>query len=594
METFNLQSYRRNIVASLYRSTFLVFLMSMLATAIGNVIDGIIIGNMLGADSMAAFGFTTPYQKFTAIFPNIFALGMQILCSQNLGKGKLKDANGIFSLALSVAISLAILFTAMTFIFPAQIADILDAEENLGIIRTETIDYLQAFSLGLPAVATVALLSPIMQLDGDRQRAVKAVTILSASNVIGDLICINYFGGTMWGIGIVTTVSYYLAAGFLILHFFKPTANFKFLPAYMRFSNLKEMLLIGSPSALGRGASMLQSGFLNYVALSIGGGAGVAAVAIFNNIFSMIETFPKAAASSVQIIAGIFIGEEDRKSISRLAEIAIKYSVIISLTTAGILILAAPLIADVYTSDKNPAVFEMVADSIKWIAFSLIFLSLTEMLQYFYQAYGRFKLVNIMAFANNVLFVVPFVLLLTPYFEMTGIWSGFLLSKIVCLLVIIFGVCCFYKKITFDLEDILLLPKDFDSAENPKINMTVNFKDDDLSLSEVVEVFLEKHNISRKKTMYAAICVEEMAKNILEYGFNDGQKHSIDIRIVIKGEEVIIRFRDDCRAFNPKKWYEFHYPEDLTAHIGIRLVSKISKEFKYINVLKLNNLIIKI
>ena len=464
----------------------------------------------------------------------------------------------------------------------------------MGIIRAGTIDYFQAFSLGLPAVAAVALLSPIMQLDSDRSRAVTAVTILSASNVLGDLIAISYFGGTMWSIGIATTVSYYLATGFLILHFFKPTANFKFNPAYIKISNLREMLLIGSPSALGRGASMLQSDFLNHVALSIGGGAGVAAFAIFNNIFSMIETFPKAQATAMQVIAGILIGEEDKKSISKLIKVTVKYSTIISLTTAGILILAAPLIADIYTPDTDIEVFEMVAASISWIAFTLAFMSFSEILQYFYQAYGRFNLVNVMAFTNNVIFVVPFVLLLTPYFQITGIWAGLFVSKLAFLLAIIFGVWIYYKKITFQPEDMLLLPKEFGSPENPQMNMTVNFKDDDLSVSEVVEVFLEKNNISRKKTMYAAICVEEMVKNIFEHGFNDGKKHSIDIRIIIKGENVIIRIRDDCRAFNPKKWYEIYNSEDPTAHIGIRLVNKMAHEFNYINVLKLNNLIIKI
>ena len=585
---------KKNIIEDLYKSTFIVFLMSMLSMAIGNVIDGIIIGNMLGADAMAAFGFTAPYRKFSVIFPSIIALGMQILCSQNLGKGKLNEANGVFSLALSAAISLAVFFIVVTFIFPAQIANILGAEESLGVIRAEAIDYMQAFSLGLPTVAAVALLTPIMQLDSDKKRAVTAVTILSVTNVLGDLICVTYFSGTMWGIGIATTVSYYLATGYLILHFFKPTANFKFNPAFMQFSKLKEMLLIGSPSALGRGASMLQIGFLNYVALSVGGGAGVAAVAIFNNIFLMIYSIPKALSLAVQMISGILFGEEDKKSISRLAKIAIKYATVITLTIAGILILAAPLIANAYLSEENPAVFEMVVDSIKCIAFSLTLIAFSEMLNYFYQACGKFKIVNVMAVAGNILFIVPFVWILTPYFEMTGIWAGFFLSKLAFLLAIILGVWYYHKKITFNPEDMLILPKDFGSPNNPQMNMTVTFKDDDLSISEVVEVFLEKNNISRKKTMYASICVEELVMNILEHGFNDGKKHSIDIRVLIKGDKVTLRIRDDCRPFNPKKWQEIYNSEDPTAHIGIKLVAKMAKSIQYINVMNLNYLTIKI
>ena len=585
----------KDIVSSLYKGTFFVLLMSMLATTIGNVIDGIIIGNNLGADAMAAFGFNTPLQKFTAILPNLLMMGMQIICSQKLGKGKLNEAIGAFSLAVSVGVIVSILFAVIFFAVPGKIADLLGADESFGIIRTETINYFQAFSLGLPAMAAVTLLTPIMQLDSDRQRAVKAVTILSASNVIGDLIAIFYFGGGMWSIGIATAVSYWLSLAFLLLHFRKPEATFKFSFADIKFSDFGQMFFNGVPVALGRGASMCQSSLLNYLAVGTGAGAaGVAALAIFNNIFSMVEAILKAAASATQIISGIFIGEQDKRAILKLLKISFKYATLISALTLLILIFGAPTVAGMYINNSDSLVFELVVYGINFMAFSAMFQIFALILQYFYQAYGRFKLVSFMAVANNILFIAPLALILTPRFEMTGIWLSILLNNVLFLIAIFIGIWIFYKKFTFKSEDMLLLPKDFDSAENPQINMTVNFKNDDLSISEVVEVFLEKHNISRKKTMYAAICVEEMVKNILEYGFNDGQKHSINIRVIIQGENIIIRIRDDCRAFNPKKWYEIYNPEDLTAHIGIRLVSKISKEFKYINVLNLNNLIIKI
>ncbi|MBQ7705594.1 MAG: ATP-binding protein [Selenomonadaceae bacterium] len=589
-----LQKYKKDIVARLYKGTFIVLLMSMLATTIGNVIDGIIIGKNLGADAMAAFGFTTPLQKFVAILPNVLVLGMQILCSQKLGKGKLQEAIGAFSLSISVAGILSILFMIIFFALPGQIADWLGADESFGVIRAETIDYFQAYSLGLPAIAAVTLLTPIMQLDSDRQRSVKAVTILSATNVIGDLIVIFYFGGGMWGIGISTAVSYWLSFAFLLLHFRNPNATFKFSVADIKISDLGEIFLNGLPIALGRGASMLQSGFLNYIALNSGGAAGVAAVAIFNNIFSMVESVPKAIASTAQIISGIFIGEKDKKAILRLLRISLRSSALVSVTMFVILILGAPIISGFYTSGNDSAVFDMVVEGVHCMAFSVIFSTGASLLQYFYQAYGRFKLVSFMAVANNIIFIAPLALILTPIFGMTGVWLTILFNNVLFFIAIILGVWYHYKKITFKPEDMLLLPQNFGSPENPQMNMSVTFKDDDLSISEVVKVFLEKHNVSRKKTMFTAICVEEMVNNILEYGFDENNKNSIDIRIIIQGDEVTIRIRDDCRPFNPKKWYEVYNPEDLTAHIGIRLVAKMAKEIQYVNVLKLNNLIIKI
>ncbi len=594
MQNFELRKYKKDIVARLYRSTFFVLLMSMLATTIGNVIDGIIIGNMLGADSMAAFGFTTPLQKFTAILPNVLMLGMQILCSQKLGKGKLDEANGIFSLAVSIAVALSIFFIIIFFVVPEKIADILGATENFGIIRAETINYFQAYSLGLPAMAAVTLLTPVMQLDSDRARAVKAISILSAANVLGDLIAIFYFDGGMWEIGIATAVSYWLALSFLLLHFRKPDSTFKFSFADIKISDLRGMFLNGSPILLGRGASMLQSGLLNYVALGAGGSAGVAAVAIFNNIFSMVEAFPKAIASTNQMIAGILVGEKDKNSILRLVTVALRSSALVASTLTIILILAAPAIAGVYTGNSAEGVFDMVIEGLYFMAGSVIFITLIVLLQYFYQACGRFKLVNLIAFSNNILFIAPLALILTPYFGMTGIWITVLLNNVVMLAALIIGVWYYNKKITFKLENILLLPKDFDVEENSQFNISITEKNEVLQISRKIKTFCESHNVNKKKSLYAAICVEEMVNNIIEYGFDGKQLYSIDIRIIISGENVIVRIRDDCRTFNPKKWHEIYYSKDPAAHIGIKLVSQMATEFKYINVLKMNNLIIKI
>ena len=86
-----------------------------------------------------------------------------------------------------------------------------------------------------------------------------------------------------------------------------------------------------------------------------------------------------------------------------------------------------------------------------------------------------------------------------------------------------------------------------------------------------------------------------MAGNIVEHGFTDNKKHSIDIRVIYKGEnELLLRLRDDCRAFNPKERSELFEPEDITHNIGLRIVSRIAKSMEYQNMLGLNVLTIRI
>ena len=97
-----------------------------------------------------------------------------------------------------------------------------------------------------------------------------------------------------------------------------------------------------------------------------------------------------------------------------------------------------------------------------------------------------------------------------------------------------------------------------------------------------------------KKSYYVALCIEEMAKNILDYGFSDGKHHSIDLRLTHRDGELTIRIRDDCKPFDPQKWLEIHQPEDPLQNIGIHMVNSIAEDLSYINTMNTNNLIITV
>ncbi len=581
------------LISQLFRDTLIIFLLSMFASVIGNTIDGIITGNFLGTDSLAAFGFTAPYQRFTTIFPAVLALGMQILCSKALGRGELREVNGFFSLAVATALALMIFLTSATFLFAGQIADILGAEKDLGVIRSLTIDYLEAFSLSLPALALVTILTPIMQLDNDRRRAVFAVVVLSVCDIVCDLINVFVLDGGLWGMGIATVVSYWAAAGVLLLHFVKPNSNFIFLPEAVRLKNLREMILTGSPMILGRGASTLCITILTRIALALAGGAGVAALTAVWVFMFFMERVPIALSATTQMIVGILLGEQDKNSILRLMKISLKYSLAILSVLSAAIFLAAPTIADLYIQD-DLATYQMTLEGLHCVSLVMIPCAISMTFNYYYNDCGKHNLSNLFSILNNIGFVVPFAVILTPWLEMTGLWAALALRYVALMLLIFFITCRHCGRITFRLEDYLLLPKGFDVSNDKQLNITVTNKAEVLGLSERAQTFCEENGIDNRRSMFAGICIEEMAGNIVDYGFNDGKKHFVDVRVIVKGERVIIRIRDDCRSFDPKKWAEIHHPEDPAAHIGIRLVKEISTEFDYVNVLKLNNLIIKI
>ena len=111
-------------------------------------------------------------------------------------------------------------------------------------------------------------------------------------------------------------------------------------------------------------------------------------------------------------------------------------------------------------------------------------------------------------------------------------------------------------------------------------------------LSENIGRFCRKQRIDKRRTHHLSLCIEEMTGNVVQHAFTDGKKHFIDIRVLIKKEQLIFRIRDDGIPFNPLE--KLQEDADPCKNIGIRLVKRISVGTDYRNTIGLNNLIVKL
>jgi anti-sigma regulatory factor (Ser/Thr protein kinase) len=89
--------------------------------------------------------------------------------------------------------------------------------------------------------------------------------------------------------------------------------------------------------------------------------------------------------------------------------------------------------------------------------------------------------------------------------------------------------------------------------------------------------------------------MEEMAGNIVDHGFvKDNKKHSVDVRVVRKDDDVILRLRDDCVPFDPGERMSMASSDDITKNIGIRMIFRMATDVQYQNILGLNVLTVRI
>ena len=105
-----------------------------------------------------------------------------------------------------------------------------------------------------------------------------------------------------------------------------------------------------------------------------------------------------------------------------------------------------------------------------------------------------------------------------------------------------------------------------------------------------VTEFCRGHALDGRMTNRIALCVEEMASNVITHGFGKGGADChLSLRLQVKDGRWVLRFRDDCRAFDPVKYVP---GEDTGSGVGIRIVLGMAKEVRYTYSMNMNNLTI--
>ena len=187
-ESFLKDKQSGTMLSSIFRATMVTYIITILTNTFGSVLDGIIIGQFLGADCIAAFGLAAPMSIIVFSISGVFSGGSQSMCGNAMGKGKMDLANSIFNMTVFFAMGVSLLITVLIIIFLDPISSLLGADPNDEIMFTNVSGYVLGITLGMPIMFAVSVIQPYMHLDNDRSRVVRATLMLAFVNITGDLV----------------------------------------------------------------------------------------------------------------------------------------------------------------------------------------------------------------------------------------------------------------------------------------------------------------------------------------------------------------------------------------------------------------------
>lgn len=580
------------MIRKLVRQMLAAQVLSALTVSLCLLIDNIMIGRFLGVNAIAAYGLANPVLLIIGAIGSMLSAGIQVVCSRSLGKGSQEETNRGYSSAIAVATTISIVFMLLVLLFRKPFATLLGAG-NEGTLFTETSDYMAGFVIGAPGSMGALILVPFLQMAGKSTLLIVAVAGMTVADIVFDLLNVLVFNGGMFGMGLASSLSYYVAMMIGGGYFLSKKCVFSFSLKKVDRQTIRELFAGGVPTIFTMASTVILTFVLNKLLLGIGadqGSVAVAACSVTTTILNACCCIGTGIGGVSLTMAGILYNEEDRTGLRELLRVMTFFSAVLGAVVSALMLVFAPTFVSLFISEygmsKSLAVF-----GIRLLSAGMIPCCLNNMLKNMYQGIGRPLVTEIISLAEGAVLPILVALVCSACIGIRGVWFYFMGGELLTLIAIILTVLVRGRKAgTSPAESMLCLPAGFGVPGEDLMEADIISIRDVETASKAASDFCRKHGQNALISNRIALCIEEMGGNTVSHGFSkDTKDHHLNIRVQNKNGNWVLRFRDDCRAFDP-----VHYvpTEEKAECTGIRMILKMADEIRYTYSMNLNNLTI--
>lgn len=408
-------------VGKLLRQYAIPAIIAMTASSLYNMVDRIFIGQGVSALAISGLAVTFPLMNLAAAFGSLVGVGASTLISVKLGQRDYKTAQQVLGNVLVLNTIIGVVFMVFALLFLNPILFFFGAsEQTIGYAR----DYMIIILLGNPITHIYLGLNSVLRSAGHPQKAMYATIMTVILNSILDPLFIFGFKWGIQGAAIATILAQLVA----LMWQFKLFSNKDELLHFHRgIFHLKRRIVFDS-LAIGMAPFMMNLAACFIVILinnglkNHGGDLAIGAYGIVNSVAFLFVMIVMGLNQGMQPIAGYNYGALQMNRVLEVLRKTIFYATLI--TTVGFLAgeLIPRLIVRIFTPDET--LMDLAVYGMRITVMFFPFVGFQMVVSNFFQSIGMAKKAIFLSLTRQVIFLIPFLLILPHFFGITGVWAS--------------------------------------------------------------------------------------------------------------------------------------------------------------------------
>ena len=558
-------------------------IMMNLALQVGNVVDTILVGNILGTNAMSAVQISGAILLVIQIPGWMLGVGGSIVVGNCLGKRDLEGASKVFSSCLfAVFVSDAALMLCS--LFSEQVALLLTGGQ--GVLTADVASVVRVMFLGTPIVGICLLMMNIMAVDNNPMLATVYVVISNVVNLIFDYVLLSFTDIGPAGSFISSILGYGIALLVIPAYVRSPKRMLKLVnPIKKTGTYFRLAFMTGVPALLSIICEMLRNSAMNVMIIKFIGESGVAVYTVCLNIILIVELFLGGIIGAMEKIGGVIYGEKDYFGLRAITKNILVYSYSLLAVLMLFLFLFSRQAAGMFgIHDEELLSAAQFALRIFFLGlpgyvFNRFFISYYETTEHS----GYANLITIFEYCGILLpaaYVCSLIARMTGgntlNFMMWGLMAGQYITAAVTVLIV---------KLRNRGEGILLLPE----REEEVLDFSVAPSLDETSLIPREIIAFCDGKVGKTRASQMAVAAEEMAVNTIRYGGKSLK--GIDVMLSVSDDGLVLRQRDDGIPFDPT---DYTFDSEQYEYSGIETMRALTDKITYLRILDLNNTTLEI